>query len=318
MRLLLTLAASVALASLLVVLAGCSGDSSSVGTAELSPEQQDIQALLEASEYALPEAFHSDEEYQVQDGSSLTQYCEEGEDVLPWVRFFRVMRGRPWNQYIIRIPGSGGPGTADVKILQHISGAFVVDNTDDAIINPFYRRLGSIAVTHFMLNKLEGVWRIAKISPTDIVSTNDGGTTIHIEGIRTQGSSRTYPQTIIMSADSLLALDRLPAFAPGDTVMVAAKALNRNEDGSWLFLHVHCAHHASFFHGWVPFVRDDSDPTMFYARWILPPGVATPRVFHMAVDAIDWNTLFGDETAVYNSRIWSVPCVLGFSLLVEK
>jgi hypothetical protein len=291
-----------------------------VGTGELSPEEQEIQAILEASEYALPEEFHSDEQYQDEGVLDADQYGEEGSiaEHLPWVRFHRVLRSRPWTQYMIRIPGKDGPGTADVKLLTHVRGTFVVDNTDDGMRNPFYRPLGSLAVTNLMLRKIEGTWRITKISPTDIVSTNDGGTTIRIVGVRAQGSSRTHPQTIIDSPDSLFTLPMLPAFAPGDTIMIAAKALNRNADGSWLFLHVHCGHHASFLHARVPFVRDESDPTMFYARWPLPFGMGTPRVFHVAVDAIDWNTLFGDKEAIYNSRMWSIPCVIAPSMLVEE
>jgi hypothetical protein len=320
MKRLSTLTATLALASLLMLLAGCSGDNSSVGTGELSPEEQEIRALLETSEYALPEEFHEDEQYQDQDVLNLAQSGEEGSiaERLPWVRFFRVMRSRPWTQYIIRVPGSEGPGTADVRILTRLKGAFVVDNTDDGIRNPFYRPLGSLAVTHLLLRKIDEAWKITKISPTDIFSTNGLGTTIRIVGVRAQGSSRTYPQTIIASADSLLTLPRLPAFAPGDTVMIAAKALNRNADGSWLFLHVHCGHRASFLHARIPFVRDESDPTMFYARWVLPPGMGFPRVFHVAVDAIDWGTLFGDEKAIYDSRMWSIPCLIAPSMLVEE
>ncbi|UCF78057.1 MAG: hypothetical protein JSW03_08040 [Candidatus Eiseniibacteriota bacterium] len=319
MKHLSTLLAALALASLLAVLAGCSSDSTSTGTAELSPEEQEIQAMLESSEYILPDGFHSDEQYEGQYVSAVSQGGEEEDaETLPWVRFFRMMRGRPWVQFVIRIPGTEGPGTADVKILHHLWGTFVVDNTQDGIANPFFRPFGSVAVTHMMLRKVDEVWRIDKVSPTDVVSTNDGGTTIHIVAVRTRGSSHTYPQTIISSPDSLFTLHELPAFAPGDTVMVAAKAMNRNPDGSWLFLHAHCGHRASFFHIRVPFVRDESDPTMFQARWVLPPGMDVPRVFHMAVDAIDWNTLFGDKDAVYNSRMWSIPCVVGPILVTER
>jgi hypothetical protein len=320
MKRLSILTAALALTSLLVFLAGCSRDSEPVGTTEFSPEQLEIQAVLESSEYALPEDFHSDEQYQDQEVAGLAQYAEEvtSGERLPWVRFFRALRSKPWVQYVIRIPGSEGPGTADVRIVHNLKGTFVVDNTDDGIRNPFYRRIASIAVTHLMLRKTDGSWRIVKVSPTDIVSTNDGGTVIHIEGMRTQGSSRTYPQTIIMSPDSLLALNRLPAFAPGDTIMVAAKALTRNADGLWMFLHVHCGHRASFFHVRIPFVRDEADPTQFRARWIAPPGIGVPRVFHMAVDAIDWNALFGDEEAVYDSRMWSIPCVIAPPMMLDR
>jgi len=41
-------------------------------------------------------------------------------------------------------------------------------------------------------------------------------------------------------------------------------------------------------------------------------------VFHMAVDGIDWNTLFGDETAIYNSRMWCVPCLIGYPQLGKE
>jgi hypothetical protein len=213
----------------------------------------------------------------------------------------------------MEIPGSGGEGTADVRVTHHIVGAFIVDNTHDQLVNPFLREFTSIARRYLMLRKTEDGWRIEKISPVDILSTNDGGTTIRIAGIGARGSSGTHPEVRLMSPDTLLSPDELPRFAPGDTVLVAARAASSADDGCWLFLHVHggCyGPHAYAVHRRVPFVRDASDPNMFFARLVLPDTPTVPRVIHMAVDGIGWNTLFGDETAAYNSRMWAVPCVV--------
>ena len=311
---------SVVLASLLLTAAGCSKDSSPTGTyREPTQEQQEIQAFLVTSEYALPEEFHSDQSYEGQgvlgevDESAVSQAPAEDADVLPWVRFVRLARVRPRVEYIIQVPGASGEGTADVRVIHHIVGTFIVDGTRDQVVNPFFRHFTSLAVRNLMLRKTEGGWTVEKISPVDVVSTNDGGTTIRIVGMGTRGSSGTHPEVRLASPDTLLSLDELPRFAPGDTILVAARAASSAEDGCWLFLHVHggCyGPHAYVFHWRIPFVRDASDPTLFRARLPLPNAANGPRVIHMAVDGIGWNTLFGDETVVYNSRMWAMPCVI--------
>ncbi len=317
------------LASFLLLLAGCSKDTVPTNAYEpLTPEQQEIQAYLETSEYALPAEFHSDEQYEdlgvLADGGTAvlgTQSQEDGVDILPWVRFFRIAKMRPQVQYVIQIPGADGEGTADVRITHHIVGMFVVDNTQDHIINPFYRPLAAVAIRNLMLRHTPDGWRVEKISPADIVSTNDGGTTIRIAGVRTRGSTMTFPGTDLTSPDTLLSLSELPRFTPGDTIQVMARALSRSEDGCWLFLHVHSAAHGPHphvLHWRIPFVRDSSDPTLFYARLPLPVGTTHPRVIHMAVDGIGWNTLFGDESAVYDSRMWAIPCVVGYPQVVTR
>jgi len=311
---------SVVLASLLLTAAGCSKNSGPTGTyQEPTQEQQEIQAFLETSEYALPEEFNSDQTYDGQgvlgepDAGGADQGVTEAADVLPWVKFVRIARVKPVVQYIMELPGSGGEGTADVRVIHHIVGTFIVDNTRDQLVNPFLRQFTSIARRNMMLRKTEDGWQIEKISPVDIVSTNDGGTTIRIAGMGTRGSSGTHPEVRLASPDTLLSLDELPRFAPGDTILVAARALSSADDGCWLFLHVHATcygPHAYEMHRRVPFVRDASDPTLFFARLVLPETPTVPRVIHMAVDGIGWNTLFGDETAVYNSRMWAGPCVI--------
>lgn len=311
---------SVVLASLLLTAAGCSKDSVLSDTPqEPTAEQQEIQAFLETSEYALPEEFHSDQDYEDQgvlaepDENVVSQDTGEAADFLPWVRFVRLARVRPQTEYVIQVPGAGGEGTADVRVIHHIVGAFIVDNSRDRVVNPFVRQFTSIATRNLMLRKTDGAWTVEKVSPTDILSTNDGGTTIHIAGVGTRGSSGTHPEVRLASPDTLLSPDELPRFAPGDTMLVAARAASSAEDGCWLFLHVHGASygpHAHVIHWRIPFVRDGSDPNLYFARLPLPNVACCPRVMHMAVDGIGWNTLFGDETAVYNSRMWSVPCVI--------
>ncbi len=307
---------SVVLAAILLTVAGCSKDSNPASSQLPTQEQQEIQAFLEASEYALPDEFNSDQSYDGQGvlgEDEVGAVSQDGVNVLPWVKFFRIARVKPTAQYIMELPGSGGEGTADVRVTHHIVGTFIVDNTQDQLVNPFLRQFTSIARRYLMLRKTDGGWRIEKISPVDILSTNDGGTTIRIAGVGARGSSGTYPEVRLMSPDTLLSLDELPRFAPGDTMLVAARAESSAGDGCWLFLHVHggCyGPHAMVVHRRVPFVRDSSDPTLFFAKLVLPNTPTVPRVIHVAVDGIGWNTLFGDETAVYNSRMWAVPCVM--------
>jgi hypothetical protein len=315
------LAVILALASASLVVVGCSKDTTPTSTPPPSADEQAIQTLLASSEYALPMDFYNDEQYQTEGltGIGSESYVnQDGVVTLPWVRFFRLMRLAPRVEYIVRIPGSEGDSTADVRIVHHLLGAFIVDNTDDHINNSFLRRFTSVAATNVMARLTPEGWRIVEVSPTNIYSLNDGGTTIHIGWMTTEGSSHTFPMSSILSPDTLLALYELPTFAPGDTVRVRARASSTRPDGYWLFLHVHSGHGASVFHLRVPFVRDASDPALYYAAWVVPAGIETPRVFHVAVDGIGWNTLFGDGTAIYNSRMWSVPCLIGYPQIAKE
>jgi len=311
----------IALSVFMCVLSGCSKDDTLTNTPQPSAEQLAIQTSLASSDYALPMEFHNDEQYEdpgVTGESSSYFVTQDGDDTLPWVRFHRMMRLLPRVEYLVQIPGSEGDGTADVRIINHLLGLFIVDNTDDHIRNPFSRPFASRAVTNVMARKIEDNWRIEKISPTDVASVNDGGTTIRIAWMKAEGSSHTFPMSTILSPDTLLSLHQLPAFAPGDTVRVQARAFNANEDGCWFFLHIHNRYAASVFHMRIPFVRDEFDPTLYRAAWVVPGGIELPRVFYMAVDGINWNTLFGDGTAVYNSRMWCVPCLIGYPQLVKE
>jgi hypothetical protein len=309
------------LASVLLVAGGCSKETAPTTTSQQSADEQAIQTSVASSEYALPMEFHSDEQYEGLDvtgeGSGYSVNAD-GAETLPWVRFFRVMRIAPRIEYIVRIPGSEGDSTADVRIIHHLWGTFVVDNTDDGVRNPFFRPFLSSAATSVMARQFEDGWKIVKISPTDIRSLNDGGTTIQIGGMSAEGSSHTFPMSLILSPDTLLALYELPSFAPGDTVRIRATAFNTTQEGCWLFLHVHSRYAADVFYLRVPFVRDAFDPTLYYAAWVVPAGIELPRVFYMAVDGIGWNTLFGDGTAIYSSRMWCIPCVIGYPQLVKE
>jgi hypothetical protein len=263
----------------------------------------------------------NDEQYQTESltGIGSEAYVnQDGVVTLPWVRFFRIMRLAPRVEYIVRIPGSEGDSTADVRIVHHVLGVFVVDNADDHINNPFFRPFTCVAATNVMARLTPDGWRIVEISPTNVHSLDDGGTTVHIEEMIAEGSSHTFPISSILSPDTLLTLYELPAFAPGDTVRVRARVSSTRPDGCWLFLHVHSDHGASVFHLRVPFVRDAGDPTLYYATWVVPAGIEAPRVFHVAVDGIGWNTLFGDGTAIYNSRMWSVPCLVGYPQMANE
>jgi len=266
--------------------------------------------------------FHNDEQYQdgpVTGGVSEYSLSQEDGETLPWVRFFRVMRLLPRTEYMIQIPSGEGEGTsAEVRITNHLRGLFVVDNTNDHIINPFLRVFASRAVTNIMAQRSGETWQITKISPTDIWSENDGGTTIHISWVSAEGSSHTFPMSSIFSPDTLLGLGELPTFAPGDSVIVRARAFSTNADGCWLFLHVHGRRVPAVFHLRIPFIRDASDPALYRAVWVVPAGIDMPRVFFMAVDGIGWDTLFGVEAATYNSRMWCFPCLVGMPQIVRQ
>jgi|GEM_PF-3172233 len=314
MKCLSILAAFVALALLPFILIGCSKDTGPTSTTQLSADEQAVQTSLAASDFALPMDFHNDEQYQgqgVSGGISKYLFSQEDGETLPWVSFFRVIKFLPRTQYVIQIPGSGGEGTADVRIINYLRGVFVVDNTDDKVINPFLRAFVSRAVTNVIAQRIGDTWEIAKISPTDVRSENNGGTSIQFMWVSTEGSSNTFPMRVIFAPDTLFNLAELPAFAPGDSVRVRARAFSTNPDGCWLFLHVHGRRAPAVFHLRIPFVRDASDPTLYDAVWVVPAGIEMPRVFFMAVDAIGLNTLFGDATATYNSRMWCFPCLVG-------
>jgi hypothetical protein len=296
-------------------IAGCS-------TNPAATDSELIQDLLLNSQYTNPDdgpgAFDDQSEDPYAASGPGASLSSASTDTLPWVRFVRKLT-RPIQTYVeVEIPAPGAAaGTALATITHYPTGTFYVDNTENDTLDVISRPLDGVATRRVFLSRSGGGrwngWRIDSLSALEHVS---GQSTVVIDSIKAEGSSHTFAAFVINSASAFFSKAHgLATFAPGDEVTVTVWTHNAQENGSWAFLHRGSAprrYRALRWHMRDPFYAEDASHTVFQKTWSISddPVRRTPRVCNAAIDVIDWNTLFGDGTAYYNCRVWSLPYVV--------
>ncbi|MDH5684415.1 MAG: hypothetical protein OEZ20_08125 [candidate division WOR-3 bacterium] len=220
--------------------------------------------------------------------------------VIPWVKFARKVI---W--FTRHVSVEIKDTTAIATIGTSADGYFIVVNDP---VNPerYRRTLTDTGIRTVYLTKSDGRWRIRKISPKNIW-TKDALLPITITNLRAEARpSRTVFE--INRPDTLLTKDQLPTFQPDDTVKVTV-TIQMDDDSAWVFLHrgrKRPHRHRK------PFLRTST--YTFEREWVISSDTDTPHtmpeVRPCAIDAIQWQTLWGDSSAPYNCRAWALPYVV--------
>lgn len=217
---------------------------------------------------------------------------------IPWVRFVR--RITSFTRHIsVEIKDT----IAIATIGSNLIGNFVVINDPVNRIR-YFRPINDTGIRKVYLTKRDDHWRIRKITPKNIW-TKEANNPITIIKLRAEARpSGTIFE--ITSPDTFLTKDQLPTFHPNDTVKVTV-VIQMPDDSAWVFLHrgKKRPHRRR-----EPFFRTSTNT--FERTWIIASDTnyTSPDVRPSAIDALEWQTLWGDSLAFYNCRAWCLPYVV--------
>lgn len=289
-------------AAILLFFTGCSLD--------VETDEQAIIDVLNSSAYT--DASH-DRSYG-SDDSTLTPGGDGpiGDDPqrVPFVRFRRYIPPGGVSRTIdIQIPAypEYPDTTALATINTTISGELrtMYDTTGNPILiwrKPFTDR----AVRRVYLTRHENRWRVRRLTPL-AVSTENPAYNLALVEVKVHASSWPPDDTFrLPTADTLLAREDLPCFAPNDDVTVWLTT-ETDGDSCWAFLH----------HGrpqWPyrwrrAYLRLSRN--QFRETWqIRAEGYEGPQVRPSGHDAIGWQSLWRDTTHQYISAAWGLPYIV--------
>jgi len=214
-----------------------------------------------------------------------------------------------------------------VKVNVKFDGWFLVDLTDDGILNPGKKPLRDQKTRYALFRKIwfhpdstsdDSIfgWRLIAVSPIEFTMIDPSRQTVALHSVTLTGE-----QTHVTITDpaTLLSLHRgtglLPLFREGETVKVEAAVTNTDHGyapPTFVFLHAPLAEHA--FPGardWIRILMYDDgthgDVTAgdgtFTAAWVVPRF----WLHHIAVDVLNSRCLQNETNDDYNSTTWAVP-----------
>lgn len=202
--------------------------------------------------------------------------------------------------------------TASVKVTDKVSGNLYVDNTNDAIINPWSKPFNDTITRHAeFVRVLPGHWNLTKISPLDVDLTDTSKQTVEIQRVTASvGSTKVWEAT---SSSTLYDVPAgLPTFKPNDVVLVEAQVSNSTNStlcspATYVFLH---RPGLCLFGRCRDIMYDDGtngdaapNDGIFSRTYTIGNHIG----YHFAaVDVIDAETFMNDTTD-YNSTAWGMP-----------
>lgn len=270
-----------------------------VGCKGKNKDEDDIKDILQSSVYT-----DEDQSRAFEDNDTIPNtfalLAMPDTMTIPWVRFARKI-----TSFTRHVSVEIKDTIAIATIGTAAEGYFIVINDP---INPIrYRRpIADTGIRTVYLTKHDDRWRIRKVSPKNIW-TKDAATQITITSVRAEASPSGNIFEIT-NPDTLLTKNQLPTFYPNDTVKVTV-TLQMQDDSAWVFLH---RGRKRPYRRREPFFRTST--YTFERTWIISTDTdasyTAPEVRPSAIDAIQWQTLWGDSLAPYNSRAWCLPYVV--------
>jgi hypothetical protein len=282
-----------------VIIAGCAKKSDKV----------EIQSLLEKSWFVGEGSVQTaDDSTNIPRAFAGPGFYADTIDFVCWVRHIR----RPIAWYFnITVNGDSATATITGYFTGSPPGYGIFICNDSTLSAPIYTRSIADSVSRKVKLYRDGSsWHIASLTVADIYTVGSAHP-VTITQVQVVVASRNYTFTVT-SADQYFAKDQLPVFYPSDTVQVTVTC-QAEDDSTWAFLHHGAGHRpgVGIRIPWrQPFYRDNT--TTFSRTWVIADDsiINTPAVRHSAVDVLGWQTLWGDSTATYYARAWSLPYII--------
>lgn len=232
-------------------------------------------------------------------------------DTFPnYMRWRRRITGITRN---ISVAYDSGGLFATATITTNFTGRFVVDNTDNGQLDTFSRAINDQGVRHVWLKKWNNRWHFWGASPLEIW-TDGAATGVIIDSVVVHATAGENPDVTFLGQTygQTLHREHMPIFAPGATVTATVHArTSTGADSAWAFLHRRIFRwQAGPNHIREPFYRESQ--MVFSRSWTLASDsiLAFPAVRHACVDVLLGSTLFGDNTAEYSARLWTMPYIV--------
>ncbi|MBI4726737.1 hypothetical protein HY768_05880 [candidate division TA06 bacterium] len=204
---------------------------------------------------------------------------------------------------------------ATVTISSDYTGRFVVDNTPNLLLDTFSRAINDHGVRYVWLKKWNDHWYFWGASPLEIATVNPQ-IIVYIDSVKITGTGGERPNVTFIGSlyGQTLRRDQMPIFEPGATVTATVYTrISSGADSTWAFLHRRIWHSA----GWSNHIREPlervtGEKFVFTKTWTLYSDsiLAFPALRHACLDVILGSTLFGDSTAEYSARMWTVPYIV--------
>jgi len=210
---------------------------------------------------------------------------------------------------------------ATVTINKYFDGYFVVDNTNNGVVDTIVRPFRDHGVRYVWLRKIRDHWRIWGASPLDI-ATDSASTKVVIDSVRITGTSGPRPSVLFAGSTYFQTRrrDEMPIFDAGATVTVNVygniSGASYPADSAWAFLHRRIHVGLDLFHHLrLPLDRVSGQPFVFTKTWTVADDSISvrPALRHGCVDMILGSTLF-DTTHVspkpYSAHLWTMPYIV--------
>lgn len=230
--------------------------------------------------------------------SEARAFAAEEEVTLP------VAWGRKWDDvsktYTITVDGD--TATAVVKVSNE--GTLYVDRSDDGVKNPGTRSFSTkMSRTATLSKDSDGKWKIESISVGVAGLADSSAQTVNVASV-TVDSSLT-----ISDPNSEIDVDDILEATPGEEIVVEATVSNSTSSGLspaiFVFLHFGPGYHRTQ-------MTDDGTGAdrvagdgVYTASFTVPDGADEGRA-HLAVDAIDSQTLQSESGPEYNWSVWLI------------
>ena len=202
---------------------------------------------------------------------------------------------------------------ATVTISSDYTGRFVVDNTDNALLDTVSRAINDHGVRYVWLKKWNERWYFWGASPLEI-STPNAANSVIIDSVVIHATAGERPDVTFLGTlyGQTLRRDQMPIFEPGAEVTATVyTSTSTGTDSTWAFLHRRVRPFDGLpNHIREPFYRESQ--FVFTRTWTLASdSIQTlPAVRHACLDVILGSTLFGDSSAEYSARMWTVPYIV--------
>ncbi|MBI2837200.1 MAG: hypothetical protein HYX75_02730 [Acidobacteria bacterium] len=215
-----------------------------------------------------------------------------------------VAWGRKWDDvsktYTITVDGD----TATAVVNVSNEGTLYVDLSDDGVKNPGTRSFSTkMSRTATLSKDSNGKWKIESISVGVAGLADSSAQTVNVTSVTVDSSLSITDPTSEIDVDDILEA------APGEEIVVEATASNSTSSGlsptTFVFLHSGPGYHRTQMTDDGTGADRAAGDGVYTASFTVPEGADYGRA-HLAVDAIDSQTLQSESGPDYNWSVWLI------------